>query len=456
LFNALPVWERAGAGAYKPGLERISAFVELLGIATQPARRPTAGGGADTDRAHESSTGHPKYVHIAGTNGKGSVSHMLAAVLQSAGYRTGLFTSPHLVDFRERIRTDGEMIPEAAVVEFTDTYRDEMVRLGLTFFEMTTALALWWFSGNARGDYAVGGRVDVAVIETGLGGRLDSTNIITPEVSVITNIGLEHTQYLGNTIEAIAAEKAGIIKPGVPVVVGEADAGSAPVFRARAAELSSELIWAGRAGSFELDLTGGYQRKNLATVLATVDVLRRGGMEITDDALREGLAHTVAMTGLRGRWQVVRRAPLVVLDTAHNAHGLAEVTRQIARERQGHDKLWMVLGFAADKDLSAIVPLLPSDAHYILTRADTPRAMRADEVAEKIGSLHTRGTSVPPTEGTPVAAKQPDIAFPKLSTAPTVSAAIERALALAGPLDMIFVGGSNFVVGEALASGYFF
>ena len=227
LFDSLPVWERAGADAYKPGLERIAAFMAALG---------------DPQESFKS-------IHVAGTNGKGSTCHLLAAVLQKAGYRTGLFTSPHLVDFRERIRIDGEMIPEEAVVGFTERWRDEMVRLGLTFFEMATAMGLWWFSRadcgrNADGDSKLRKNVDIAIIETGLGGRLDSTNIITPTVSVITNIGLEHTQYLGDTVAAIAAEKAGIIKPGVPVVVGETDPYSEPVFRARAAETGSEIVFA--------------------------------------------------------------------------------------------------------------------------------------------------------------------------------------------------------------------
>jgi dihydrofolate synthase/folylpolyglutamate synthase len=395
LFTSLPVWERSGAGAYKPGLERIAAFAAALG---DPQKRFRS-------------------VHVAGTNGKGSVSHMLAAVMQAAGYRTGLFTSPHLVDFRERIRVDGEMIPEAAVVEFTERYRDEMIREGLTFFEMATAMGFWRFAESG---------CDVAVIETGLGGRLDSTNIITPEVSVITNIGLEHTQYLGDTIAAIASEKAGIIKPGVPVVIGEADPESGPVLRSRAASAGSEIVFADdnpspAAATPQLDLEGDYQQQNLATALAAIGVLRRRGFDIPDHALREGLAHAAAMTGLRGRWQVVGREPLVVLDTAHNAHGIARAARQIAR--QPREKLYMVLGFAADKDLDAILPLLPADAHYIVTRADTPRAMPAGELAAR---------------------------FPGSEVVPGVAEALEKALALAGPRDMVFIGGSNFVVGEAL------
>ncbi len=427
LFDALPVWERS-PDAYKPGLERISAFAEMLG---DPQRSFAA-------------------VHVAGTNGKGSTCHMLAAVLQAAGYRTGLFTSPHLVDFRERIRVDGAMIPQEAVVEFTSRWRDGMVRSGLSFFEMATAMGLWWFSRSG---------CDIAVIETGLGGRLDSTNIVVPAVSVITNIGLEHTKYLGDTIAAIAAEKAGIIKPGVPVVVGESDPQSAPVFRAAAAQLGSEIDFAAEGRSlgvrsvpdtstavttpgvifadrqkvtenYTLDLAGDHQQKNLRTVLATVEVLRRRGFEISDGALRCGLAHAAAMTGLQGRWQVVRREPLVVLDTAHNAHGLAGVMRQIERERalQRRDKLFMVLGFAADKDLETILPLLPARARYILTAPDTPRAMPAGELARRFSAVRPG----------------------RIKSVPSVAEALERALEQAGPCDMVFAGGSNFVVAEAL------
>jgi dihydrofolate synthase/folylpolyglutamate synthase len=395
LFHSLPVWERQGATAYKPGLERIEGFAAALG---------------NPQRGFRS-------VHVAGTNGKGSVSHLLAAVLMAAGYRTGLFTSPHLVDFRERIRVDGQMIPEEAVVEFTEAWQEEMVRRGLSFFEMTTAMGLWWFRRAG---------CDVAVIETGLGGRLDSTNIITPEVSIITNIGLEHTQYLGDTLAAIAAEKAGIIKARVPVVIGETEPETEEVFRAKAFALASPITFAdksdGGARDYELDLAGEYQQRNLATVLAAVGVLGER-FDISGDALRRGLAHAGRMTGLCGRWQVVGREPLVVFDTAHNAHGIAQVARQLAH--QNYDRLFMVLGFAGDKDLAAIIPLLPPEAHYILTRADTPRAMAVEELARRFSNF-------------------------QISTADTVSEALQKALFEASPRDMIFVGGSNFVVGEAL------
>jgi dihydrofolate synthase/folylpolyglutamate synthase len=417
LFGALPVWEQRGAGAYKPGLERVREFLGELG-----------------DPQTKFST-----VHIAGTNGKGSTSHMLAAVLQAAGYRTGLFTSPHLLDFRERVRVDGKMIEEEMVVDFTKKHQERMAALGLTFFEMTTALAFAEFARSG---------VDVAVIETGLGGRLDSTNIITPLVSVITNIGLEHTQYLGNTIPLIASEKAGIIKPNVPVVIGQTDAESTPVFEARARWLDAPIVFADQiyrviktfsesgkrvydmAGAnnevrrFALDLAGDYQRLNLPTILATVDVLRHV-FNISEDAISHGLAHAAYSTGLAGRWQVLRHRPLVVCDTAHNAHGFEQVAHQIAS--QSYHTLYMVLGFVADKDLSAIIPLLPHDAHYILTQPSVGRAMPVDESAYLF-------------------AEQGIVT----ETTPTVSEAVQKALSQASSEDMIYVGGSNFVVAEVL------
>ncbi len=418
LFNSLPVFENKGAGAYKPGPERVREFAARLG---DPQKRFLT-------------------VHVAGTNGKGSVSHMLASILQTAGYRTGLYTSPHLLDFRERIRVDGEMIPEEAVVEFTELHKDEMLRLGLTFFEMATVMAFDRFARSG---------VEAAVIETGLGGRLDATNIITPLLSIITNIGLEHTQYLGNTIPLIAAEKAGIIKSGVPVVVGETDPESAPVFEARALELDSPIVFAdaeyrvvktvhkggrtvfdaaddvhGSRQTFFIDLGGDYQRLNIATVLAAVDVLRTK-LEINNFALHDGLQNAAARTGLAGRWQVMGERPPVICDTAHNAHGIARVAEQIAAQK--YAELYMVLGFVADKDLDAIIPLLPRSAHYIFTQADVGRAMPADELRSRFAAHGIAGEVVA-----------------------TVPDAVRRALSLASPEDMVYIGGSNFTVAEAI------
>ncbi len=417
LFNSLPVFENKGAGAYKPGLERVAEFAASLG---EPQRKFTA-------------------VHVAGTNGKGSVSHMLASVLQAAGYRAGLYTSPHLVDFRERIRVDGEMIPEEDVVSFTELHKEEMLRLGLTFFEMATVMA---FDRFARAG------VEVAVIETGLGGRLDATNIVTPAVSVITNIGLEHTQYLGDTIPLIAAEKAGIIKPGVPVVIGETDPESAPVFIEKAARLGSPIVFADReykvvgtlhkegrtmydvadahggGQTFFIDLGGDYQRLNITTVLTAVDVLRTE-LDINNLALHDGLRDAATRTGLAGRWQVFGRRPSVICDTAHNAHGFAEVARQIAAQK--YNTLYMVLGFVADKDLDAIIPLLPRDARYIFTQAGVGRAMQAEELRRRFATHGIDGETIAP-----------------------VAEAVSRVLSLASPDDMVYIGGSNFTVAEAI------
>ncbi len=415
LYGSLPVFQSEGASAYKPGLENTRAFNALLGY---------------PDRKFHS-------VHIAGTNGKGSTAHMLAAIFQSAGYRTGLFTSPHLRDFRERIRVDGIMIPEERVVEFTERYKDEMVARGLTFFEMCTLLAFRHFADE---------RVDVAIIETGLGGRLDATNIISPVLSVITNIGMEHTNLLGTTPQMIAAEKAGIIKPSVPVVIGAHDPDTDEVFRQKAAEMNSPILFAQdlyridrqeqrcdcqaftitavdhRPAIIELDLRGEYQRHNLFTVLAVCRILR-DRFSLSDEAIREGLSRTKSLTGLRGRWHVLCRAPLTVCDTGHNAHGLREVVAQIGHQR--YRKLYFVLGIVADKDLDAILPLLPKDAHYLFTRPSNPRGLPAETLAAAAAKHGLQGQVVP-----------------------TVMEALATARALAHCEDMIFVGGSTFTVAD--------
>ena len=366
LFTSLPAFEQKGASAYKPGLERITAFCKTMG---NPQRNFFT-------------------VHVAGTNGKGSVSHMLASVLQQAGYRTGLYTSPHLQDFRERIRVDGEMIPKQKVVNFVDKYHDKMVELELSFFEMTTAMAF---------DYFAQSDVEVAVIETGLGGRLDATNVIVPVLSVITNIGLEHTDLLGDTLQKIAAEKGGIIKKSIPVVVGEADERYDSVLEQIAATNKSKVVYAqrevrcdaqehaadgrqhfkmcrlrdGRNYELELDLAGDYQRHNLITAMAAIDFLHEETpLTISRRAFIEGLRDAAANTSLHGRWEKLADAPLTVCDTGHNAHGIARVAAQL---KQCHYKqLYCVIGFVRDKDLAHILPLLPREAHYIFTQAQTP------------------------------------------------------------------------------------
>ena len=420
LFQALPAYETKGATAYKPGLERIAAFCRHMG---NPQRNFFT-------------------VHVAGTNGKGSVSHIIASVLQQAGYRTGLFTSPHLRDFRERIRVDGEMIPKQKVVNFVDKHHDKMVELGLSFFEMTAALAFDFF---AQSD------VEVAVIETGLGGRLDATNIIMPVLSVVTNVGLEHTDLLGDTLQKIAAEKAGIIKKSIPVLIGESDNRYDPVFEQAAANNKSKLCYAeqifaceeqtpteagqrfrlrrlrdNRSYEIQLDLAGDYQRRNIVTAAAAVDFLHEETpLTISRRAFLEGTRHAAANTSLQGRWQRLGEAPLTLCDTGHNAHGMAYVTKQL--QATPHKKLYCVVGFVRDKDLAHILPLLPRDAHYIFTAAQTHRALPAAELAAKAAIYGLQG-----------------------ETADTVAEALARARELAEPDDAIFIGGSTYVVAEAL------
>ncbi len=418
LYASLPAFHRTGAPAYKAGLDNTLAIDRLLG---QPHRKF-------------------KTIHVAGTNGKGSVSHMLAAVLQQAGYRTGLYTSPHLRDFRERIRIDGRMISKGEVVDFVATHHEEMEKIGPSFFEWTVGLA---FDHFARHD------VDVAVIEVGMGGRLDSTNIITPLVSVITNISLDHTQFLGATRAAIAAEKAGIIKSGVPVVVGETDPETAPVFIGKSREAQSRLLFADQcyrtlsaaptlegqrlavesrmddyAFEIDLDLAGRYQRKNILTVIATLDVLQESGAVcFTRGQAEAGLRHAAATTGLMGRWQVLGRDPLVICDTGHNAAGLEEVAAQL--QNYDYERLFIVFGAVNDKDLDAIFPHLPREAHYLFTQAAIDRALPAETLAAQARQAGLKGEAIP-----------------------SVKEALAQALAQATPKDLIFIGGSTFIVAE--------
>jgi len=420
LFNSLPVFQHTGGGAYKAGLDNITALCVHLGDPQERFRS----------------------VHVAGTNGKGSVSHMAASVLTASGMRTGLFTSPHLRDFRERIRIDGETIPEETVVEFVKNNRDAIDRIQPSFFELTTAMAFDWFARAG---------VDVAVIETGMGGRLDSTNIVSPIVSVITNIGLDHTQFLGETLQEVAGEKAGIIKPQTPVVVGESDIETKLVFIDTAREKGAPILFADQCyrvvetiadnekhvfriknlmhgNEFELycDLQGIYQRKNIITALTLFDILNGAGrIPLSQEAVRRGLSLVAASTGLMGRWQVIGRGPLIVCDTGHNAEGIREVAVQISR--QEYEKLYMVMGFVSDKDIEKVLPLLPLEAHYIFTKASIPRALGETALAERAAAYGLRG-----------------------ETAPTVARALARAKELASPADMIFIGGSTFVVAEAL------
>lgn len=420
LFNQVTSFQQVGAAAYKPGLERVEEFCRLLG------------------------NPHNDYhtIHIAGTNGKGSTSHMLASVLQQAGYRVGLFTSPHLKDFRERVRVDGKMTSEQEVVGFVERNMPEIKRLGLSFFEITAAMA---FEHFALQD------VEVAVIETGLGGRLDATNIITPLVSVITNIGLDHTDLLGSTLQAVAAEKAGIIKRGVPVVLGERSEEYNDVFVKRAEELTAPLYFAQQQcrvleqgvdddmqrfvlqrdrdnAKFDvkLDLMGEYQYNNLITASAALDVLDKlTPLTISRRAYLEGLQSVSRSTSLAGRWQVLSAEPYMVCDTGHNAHGIKYVAKQLQGLAERYSKLYCVVGFAKEKSLDEVLPLLPAAAYYIFTQASSPRALPAVSLAEQAAEFGLKGEVVA-----------------------SVADAIAEAQKKATAKDAIFIGGSNFIVGE--------
>lgn len=417
LFDSTPVFERVGAVAYKEGLNNTLALDEHFGHPHQAYRT----------------------IHIAGTNGKGSCSHTLAAILQAAGLRVGLYTSPHLVDFRERIRVNGQMISEQRVVDFVEQERAFFEPLHPSFFELTTALAFLYFKEQ---------HVDVAVIEVGLGGRLDCTNIITPCLSVITNISLDHTQFLGNTLALIAGEKAGIIKHGVPVVIGEAMPETRPVFEKKAQEQCAPIVFSqdrpevisstpcptgGRDyvtrsyGSFHGELGGDYQARNMNTLLCTLTMLREQDvMPLERTYIYKGVANVSALTGLTGRWQVLRREPLVVCDTGHNVGGWQCLAPQIAR-LSCHERR-IVFGMVDDKDIDSVMALLPPDGHYYWCQASSKRAISSARVAE-LGAQHgLRGRDCG-----------------------LVSSAVHAALAGISPADVLFIGGSSYVVADLLA-----
>ena len=420
LYSQLPMYQRQGAAGYKYTLDKTIALDEHTGFP------------------------HRKYrsIHIAGTNGKGSVAHMVAAVLQSAGYRTGLYTSPHLADFRERIRVNGEVVQEEFVVYFVSKHRKFIDQIRPSFFEMTVAMAFSYFADR---------KTDIAVIETGMGGRLDSTNIITPVVSVITNIGYDHTKFLGDTLQEIAAEKAEIIKPEVPVVIGEYQEEVEDVFRTKAAEMNApvsyadqeyfigyslktldqkqsfniyredEIAWEG----LETDQLGIYQRQNAITAIKTFDILGKSGMEVPGEAVFNGFSDISRLTGLRGRWEILGYNPLVVCDTAHNAEGLSQVTEQILQTPWKN--LHIVIGLVDDKDPGDLLGTLPENGYYYVTQANIPRAMNRYSLMEKMKSMGLMG---------------------EVSDNPSL--ALEKAKLKAAVEDMIFIGGSTFVVAEIL------
>lgn len=394
MFAQLPMYQRQGASAFRKDLTNT---LKLAGHLDHPEKKLTC-------------------VHVAGTNGKGSTSHMLASVLMEAGYKVGLYTSPHLKDYRERITVNGQKISEDFVVEFIATHRDFFEGNNLSFFEMTVGLAFEYFSKTT----------DVCVIETGMGGRLDSTNIITPVLSIITNIGLDHTAYLGNTISEIATEKAGIIKPGIPVVIGEYTDETRSIFDAKAAETGSEIYFASDMIHNVLrgDLLGDYQEANRRTVQQAVEILKKR-FAISDENLKKGLLKTLQNTNLQGRWQILGENPAIVCDTAHNSHGLQPVINQILKQK--FDKLHFVLGVVNDKDLSSVLPLLPKNAEYYFCKPKIPRGLEAENLRNQASKLGLDG-----------------------KVYGSVSMAYKAARENASANDFIFVGGSTFVVAEIL------
>ena len=396
LFVQLPMYQRVGQAAYKANLDNTLLLSDYL-------NRP--------EKAFKS-------IHVAGTNGKGSTSHMLASVLQEAGYKVGLYTSPHLKDFRERIKVNGEMIPKRVVTSFIKKHKPFFEKHQLSFFEMTVGLAFDYFRIE---------KVDIAVVEVGMGGRLDSTNIITPEVSVITNIGWDHTQFLGDTLAKIAAEKAGIIKPNIPVVVGETLPETKPVFEEIALKNTAEIVFAENE-SFDFypsDLIGSYQKMNQRTVITVLKMLKRKGWKFSEKDLKKGLKHVVENTGLLGRWQILQKSPKVICDTAHNKEGLMLTMKQLASEN--YNNLHIVLGVVSDKDLSKVLPLFPKNATYYFCEPKIPRAMPVVQLQREANAFNLIGE-------------------PFLS----VKSAYQSALKNAEKEDVVYVGGSTFVVAEVL------
>jgi len=422
MFDCLPMFHRVGAAAYKANLDNTLALNKLFG--NPQLNFPSA--------------------HIAGTNGKGSVSHMLASILQTQGLKTGLYTSPHLKDFRERIRVNGKMIPKRDVVSFVDSYKKDFDAINPSFFEITFALAMDYFSEQ---------NVDIAVVETGMGGRLDSTNTVRSILSIITNIGLDHTQFLGNTLQKIAAEKAGIIKPGIPVVIGKTQTDTKDVFNETALKNKSKIAFADaiyRTGNFRFiskppfgstfdifrgekpykkdvycALGGIYQQENIQTVLAAIDELHSSGYHIEDKNILKGLKNVITNTVLQGRWQVLTEKPLTICDTGHNKDGITNVVEQLQQIK--FNKLHIVFGMVSDKDIPGILSLLPKDATYYFCKPNIPRGLDVSELKKVADALGLRGTAYE-----------------------SVFIALKSAQQNAKAHDLIYIGGSTFVVAEVL------
>jgi len=424
LYKRLPIFQRVGSIAYKGGLDNIIKLCNALG--NPQTKFPV--------------------IHIAGTNGKGSTSHYLASILQSAGYKNvGLHTSPHLKDFRERIKLNGIPMPEQDVVDFVNAHQELIEQMDCSFFELSVAMTFWYFAKE---------KCEIAVIETGLGGRLDSTNIVDPIVSVITNISFDHVALLGDTLPKIAAEKAGIIKPGKPVVIGETQSETKPVFEAKAKELNSPICFAdtiysvsnmytvskgntpylvmdiaknGTAYQTELysELNGTYQQKNICTVLSTIDVLNNAGYKISQDSMQRGIANVIKQTGLLGRWQTISTSPLTIADTGHNEAGIKEVIKQLATVKYKH--MHFVIGMVNDKEPDKVLALLPKNATYYFCKANIPRALPENELATVAANYNLHGNCFA-----------------------TVKEALDAAQKNATKDDLVFVGGSTFIVAEAI------
>jgi dihydrofolate synthase/folylpolyglutamate synthase len=420
LYSNLPMYSRIGKAAYKKDLANTLKICALL---DHPERKFRS-------------------IHIAGTNGKGSTSHMLAAILQQTGYKTGLYTSPHLKDFRERIRINGQMIPQAEVVEFVEQHKEQVMNIGCSFFEWTVGLAFHYFAKN---------KVDIAVIETGLGGRLDSTNVITPLLSVITNISWDHAEMLGDSLKKIAAEKAGIIKAGVPVIIGERNKETDSVFISKAREMKSSIRFASTKyrwrdtflvgdhaeSVYELrnktrlmvkhDLKGPYQGANIATVLMACDELEKIGFNLNREKKFSALLNVRKLTGLRGRWDLLRTKPAVIADVAHNQAGLKLTLQGLKKAYHRTKTMRFVIGFVKEKDLTGILPLFPTDAAYYFCKPDLPRGLDAAQLQEKASAFGLKGSAYP-----------------------TVRDAYLAALKDSGDDNVIYVGGSTFVVAAVL------
>jgi len=415
LYNRLPVFHHIGSAAYKPGLNN---SILLMSALKNPQKDyPT--------------------IHIAGTNGKGSVSHLLAAVLQQSGYKVGLYTSPHLVDFRERIRVNGKMIDQQYVIDFVADHKNLFQEIEPSFFEATMAMAFDYFSDR---------KVDIAIIEVGLGGRLDSTNIIRPEISVITNISFDHMGFLGDTLEKIAFEKAGIIKQNIPVVIGETVPETREVFESKVIEEDAPIYYAEEFiqvtfkkyendcmivetsdnKTYRVGLCGNYQLKNIATTLTAINQLKELDYKISTDSVMKGFEKVTEITGLKGRWQVLQHSPVVIADTGHNIGGFRYIVEQL--KSQTYKTLRIVIGMVNDKDISAVLAILPKNALYYFTQAGIERALPANEFMMKGKSYSLHGMAYP-----------------------TVIQAVAAAIDESDPEDFVFIGGSNFVVGEALA-----